>query len=279
MTESSDPSGVPRTTWRARIARLRPWQPTRVATSLATASQTKTSAPHVPPRSRLGTIIHYARRGAWYALLIAAGWYATMLTLILLFRFVDPPGSALMAIRWLSGEQIEQTWVPLDRVAPIMRRAVVTSEDTKFCQHWGFDLGEIRAAMSDGEGFGRGASTLSMQVAKNMFLWPDRSYVRKALEVPLTLTIEAVWPKRRIFEIYMNIAEWGPGLFGIEAASRVYFGKPAARLGEREAALLAVALPNPIARDASDPEPKQARLATRLQARMKNEASFPCVLP
>jgi monofunctional biosynthetic peptidoglycan transglycosylase len=219
-----------------------------------------------------------AGRAVLVVLLACIGWYVTMLALIGLFRFVDPPASALMLIRYASGQSIEQTSVPLAGVSPSLRRAVIASEDAKFCSHFGFDLGEIRAAMKAGDRFGRGASTISQQLSKNLFLWPGRSYVRKALEVPLTLTIEGLWPKRRIFEVYLNVAEWGPGIYGAEAAARHYFGKPAARLNDREAALLAVALPNPLERDASDPEPTQAKLAGRLLVRMKNSGAFPCVM-
>ena len=207
------------------------------------------------------------------------GWVAlTMVALIGLFRFVDPPLSMLMAMQRLSGVELQHDRVPLDRVSNNLRRAVITSEDGKFCNHWGFDLGEIRAAMRSGDGFGRGASTITQQLAKNLFLWPGKSYVRKALEVPLTLAIEATWPKWRILEVYLNIAEWGPGVFGAEAAAQYYFNKPAANLTEREAALLAASLPNPIARDAADPQPGLARKASTLQARMRVAGVSQCVL-
>lgn len=212
--------------------------------------------------------------------IVGVVWYATMFALIVLYRFVDPPVSALMLIRAVEGQDIDQRPVALADVSPLLRRAVVTAEDGQFCRHRGFDLGEIRAAMrAGGARFGRGASTISQQLAKNLFLWPNRSYVRKALEVPLTATLEALWPKARILEIYLNVVEWGPGIYGAEEAARTYFGKSAAALTEREAALLAVALPNPIRRDASDPEPKQVRLATRLQMRMRTSGPFPCIAP
>ncbi len=206
-----------------------------------------------------------------------AVWLLVMLALIGHYRTSDPPGSALMSIRWLGGQSIDRTWVPLAGISPSLRRAVLVSEDGQFCRHKGFDFGEIRSAINRGEGFGRGASTITQQLAKNLFLWPDRSYIRKGLEVPLTVMIEQLWPKSRILEVYLNSAEWGPGIFGAEAAARAYFNKPASRLTDREAALLAVALPNPIARDASDPEPLQARLAGRLQTRMRGSLIFPCI--
>ncbi len=213
----------------------------------------------------------------WTAIVFGI-WLATVLLLIGLFRFVDPPASMLMLTKQLAGETLEHEWVPLDQVAIALRRAVVTSEDAKFCRHWGFDLGEIRAAMRANEGFGRGASTITQQLAKNLFLWPGKSYVRKALEVPLTLAIEATWPKRRILEVYLNIAEWGPGIFGAQAASHYYFNKQVSSATDREAALLAVSLPNPIARDASDPDPAIARRAATLQTRMRVAGISYCVL-
>jgi monofunctional glycosyltransferase len=231
-----------------------------------------------PALARLATLWHWTAWALRYAAIGCALWFAAVLLAIGLFRFVDPPGSMLMLTKRLGGETLEQEWVPLDKVAIALRRAVVTSEDAKFCRHWGFDLGEIRAAMRSSEGFGRGASTITQQVSKNLFLWPGKSYVRKALEVPLTLAIETAWPKRRILEIYLNIAEWGPGIFGAQAASHYYFNKQAAGLTDREAALLAVSLPNPIARDASDPGPAIARRAATLQTRMRVAGISYCVL-
>jgi monofunctional glycosyltransferase len=116
----------------------------------------------------------------------------------------------------------------------------------------------------------RGASTISMQVVKNLFLWPSKSYIRKAIEIPLTYLMELIWPKRRIMEVYLNIAEWGPGIFGVGAASKFHFDKAASRLNEREAAQLAVALPNPYSRDAGEPGPQTRRLAGDVQNRMRN---------
>ncbi len=233
-----------------------------------------------PPSSRVWHVVGYFGRAVRYGAIAFVIWFVVVIGLIGLFRFVDPPMSMLMATKRLSGESLQADWVSLDAVSPNLRRAVITSEDGKFCRHWGFDLGEIRAAMQAGDGFGRGASTITQQLAKNLFLWPGKSYVRKALEVPLTFAIEGMWPKWRILEVYLNVAEWGPGVFGAEAASQYHFGKAAAKVSEREAALLAVALPNPIARDAGDPEPRIARRASTIQARMRaagSSASF-CVI-
>lgn len=215
--------------------------------------------------------VEIARRAARLAAYAVAAWLAFVFVLIVAFRFVDPPGSAVMLWHRLSGEKVVRHWVPLQHISPHLIRAVIASEDGRFCRHWGIDPREIVAAIERArDGVPRGASTISMQVAKNMFLWSAKSYVRKAAELPLTLLIELVWPKWRIAEIYLNSAEWGPGIFGVEAAARYHFAKPASRLNQREAALLAVALPNPIARDAGDPGPGTARLAAHIQARVRN---------
>ena len=169
------------------------------------------------------------------------------LGLVAIYRFVSPPITPLMVIRLFDGEGIDKKWVPLDRVSPHVIRAVMALEDTAFCSHSGFDWSEVASAVEDRLKGGRlrGASTISMQTAKNLFLWPDRHIARKALEAPLTVIIETFLDKRRILEIYLNVIEWGPGIYGVEAASRAYFGKSASNLSRREAALLAAVLPNP----------------------------------
>ena len=212
----------------------------------------------------------FARRALRVAGLVIAAWLAVTILLIAVYRVADPPFSMLMLQQRVTGEEVDQAWVSLDSISPHVVRAVLLSEDGRFCQHWGVDLDEMQNAIERaGDGIPRGASTISMQVTKNMFLWQSKSYLRKAIEIPLTFVIEALWPKRRIMEVYLNIAEWGPGIFGVEAASRYHFNKPAARLSEREAAQLAVALPNPIRRDAGDPGPQTRRLASDIQARMR----------
>lgn len=220
----------------------------------------------------------WARLLAKWLLIAAAAWSATILLLVVAYRFINPPQSMLMLSKRLDGETLEHTWKPLEQISTNLRRAVITSEDTKFCHHWGFDLGEIRAAMNSSEGFGRGASTITQQLAKNLFLWPGKSYVRKALEVPITLAIEALWSKKRILEVYLNIVEWGPGVFGAEAAAQYHYNKPAANLSEREAALLAVTLPNPIARDAGDPNAFLSKRAATIQTRMRVQGISYCAL-
>jgi monofunctional biosynthetic peptidoglycan transglycosylase len=193
-----------------------------------------------------------------------------VVALVVLYRWVDPPMSTLMLGQRIGGTPIAQRWVPLGRISPNLQLAAIVSEDARFCRHAGVDWGELREAIdSAGDGIARGGSTISMQVVKNLFLWPSRSYLRKALEIPLAYLIEAAWSKPRILEIYLNIAEWGPGVFGAEAAARYHFRKPASLLSPREAALLAVSLPNPFERQAGSPGPGTLRLADSLLLRMR----------
>ena len=197
-----------------------------------------------------------------------------VLLAIPVLRVVDPPGSMVIAARKAAGLPASQSWVPLERISPALVRAVIMSEDNQFCRHWGIDVRELTAAIERSERLGedgaRGASTISMQVVKNLFLWSDRSYVRKAVELPLTVLVELAWSKRRIMEVYLNIAEMGPGVFGAEAAARHHFKKPAANLGEREATLLAVSLPNPALRVASRPSAHLQRVAGIIERRVRS---------
>jgi monofunctional biosynthetic peptidoglycan transglycosylase len=177
---------------------------------------------------------------------------------------VGHPVSALMAWRWLKGAPVTRQWIDLADMSPYLPRSVVGSEDAKFCSHRGVDWDALREVVDDTEDgeVTRGGSTITQQVAKNLFLWPGRSFVRKALELPLALWIDAVLPKPRILEIYLNVAELGPsGQFGAEAGSAYAFGHSAANLSPREAALLAAILPNPVKRSARAPGPGVRRLA------------------
>jgi monofunctional biosynthetic peptidoglycan transglycosylase len=185
----------------------------------------------------------------------------------------------LMLSQHLDGTRVQQRWVPLNRISPALQQAVIMSEDGRFCRHSGVDWGEMAAALDSArDGAARGGSTISMQVVKNLFLWPSKSYVRKAIEIALAYGIEAAWPKRRVLEIYLNIAEWGPGIFGAEAAARYHFHKPASLLTAREATLLAVSLPNPFDRRAGNPGPGTLRLADNLSLRMRAApGNFACV--
>ena len=190
--------------------------------------------------------------------------------LVLIYRIVPPPLTPLMVIRLFEGEGLDRDWTPLARIAPELRAAVIAAEDNLFCEHSGFDWKALRQAFDDyrdGDSM-RGASTISMQTAKNVFLWPGRTMVRKAIEAWFTTLIELAWPKRRILEVYLNVAEWGPGLYGAEAAAQHHFNKPAADLSRREAALLAAVLPNPRRWSASKPSNYIAGRATTIQRRM-----------
>lgn len=171
--------------------------------------------------------------------------------LVAVFSVVAPPTTPyiLSEARRLSG--VQRTWVAIEDVSPALPKSIVAAEDANFCLHWGFDMAAIRAAIDDGAV--RGASTLSQQTVKNVFLWQGRSWPRKALEAVLTPVVEAIWSKERIIEVYMNVAEFDEGVFGAEAAAMAYFGKGAGRLTDREAALLAAVLPDPKGRSARQP--------------------------
>ncbi|MFZ1984671.1 MAG: monofunctional biosynthetic peptidoglycan transglycosylase [Desulfatitalea sp.] len=175
------------------------------------------------------------------------GVVAALLFVVVLLRWVPVPTSAFMLGQMLRGNSIEYDWVPLSKIAPSMPISVVAAEDQRFPDHYGFDFEAISDAMKQNRRRNRprGASTISQQVAKNLFLWSGRSWVRKGLEAGLTVAIEQCWPKRRILEVYLNIAQFGPNTFGVAAASQHYFGKPPSRLNAYQAALLAAVLPNP----------------------------------
>jgi monofunctional biosynthetic peptidoglycan transglycosylase len=193
------------------------------------------------------------------------------------FYRVGHPVSTLMAWRWLKGAPVARQWVDLDAMSPYLPRTVVASEDAKFCSHRGVDWGAMREVMEDAEDgeVTRGGSTITQQVAKNLFLWQGRSAVRKALELPLALWIDLVLGKERVLEIYLNIAELGPsGQFGAGAGSAYSFGKPASELSPREAALLAAILPNPIKRSARNPRAGVRRLSGIYMARA--QSAKPC---
>jgi monofunctional glycosyltransferase len=172
-----------------------------------------------------------------------------------LYRVVDPV-STLMLWRWATGARVERVWVPLDRISPALPLAVIGAEDGTFCHNRGIDLAAMREALEqyDDTGRERGASTITQQVAKNLFFWQGRSIIRKALELPLAVWLYVVLPKRRVLEIYLNIAQWGPnGEFGAEAGARYAFGKSARNLNAHEAAGLAAVLPSPARRSARNP--------------------------
>lgn len=194
-------------------------------------------------RSSPGRLSRLSRAGFWVVVLLFAGslvWAGAL-------RFAPPAGTLLMVERSLEGHKVRRDWTPLEEISPHLVRAVIAAEDTRFCRHHGVDLEAIDKAVAESKNGKRlrGASTISQQTAKNVFLWSGRNWLRKAGEAWFTLLIETAWPKRRIMEVYLNVAEWGDGLFGAEAASRARFGKSARDLTPYEAALLAAVLPNP----------------------------------
>jgi len=179
------------------------------------------------------------------------GAAALLVVLILVFSVLRPPTTTYMVAESIRHGGAERIWVPIDRVAPVMARSVVAAEDANFCLHWGFDMAAIRDALDSGAG--RGASTLTQQTVKNVFLWHGRSWPRKALEALITPLVEVFWSKRRIVEVYLNVAEFDQGIFGVEAAARHYFGISADTLSPVQAARLAAILPDPKGRSASNP--------------------------
>ncbi len=194
---------------------------------------------------------------------------------VVIQRFVPPPITFLMVSRAVGGEGLSYRWRSLDDISPRLVQAVIASEDSTFCAHSGFDMKAIERALkanarSEKRGSGRirGGSTISQQTAKNAFLWPGRDWIRKGLEAGYTVAIETVWGKRRIMEVYLNVAEWAPGVYGAEAASQHWFGKSADDLSAREAARLAAILPSPRRYSASSPGPYVRRRTSRIQAAM-----------
>jgi monofunctional biosynthetic peptidoglycan transglycosylase len=190
-----------------------------------------------------------------------------LVSLALVYSALTPP-STLMLGRWLTLRPVDRQAVSLDAISPYLVQAVVASEDQRYCLHSGVDWNALRDVVDDEEGPSRGASTIPMQTVKNVFLWPGRSVIRKALEIPLALVADTLWGKPRTMEIYLNIAEWGEGVFGAEAAAQRWFGKPARTLTRGEAALLAAVLPNPILRNPALPSRGVRAQAARIQTRM-----------
>lgn len=194
------------------------------------------------------------------------------LALTVVYAVVPPPVSNIMLLRALSGNGIDRQWVSLENISPHLPRAVIASEDARFCDHNGVDWREFNAVVVDavqqGESPARGASTIPMQTARNLFLWDGRFAIRKALELPLALWMDLVWSKQRMIEVYLNIVEWAPGVYGAQAAARHHFGKSARELTRKEAALLAAVLPNPIKRNAGKPSKGVRAIANRIMIRM-----------
>jgi monofunctional glycosyltransferase len=197
--------------------------------------------------------------------------------LILLYAvdFVRPV-STLMLWDLVTLQGYDRQWVEFEDIAPVLVQSVMMSEDGQYCSHHGVDVVQLRGVVEDaleGEST-RGASTIPMQTAKNLFLWNGRSFIRKGLELPLALGADAIWSKKRLMEIYLNIAEWGPGIYGIEAAAQHHFKTSAKNLNRKQAALLAVSLPNPITRVASKPSRGMNRLAGVIQRRARGSGDY-----
>ena len=235
----------------------------------AAKSRKKNSA----PSRRWRLVLRWLTRGALAVAVFLVFWIA-------LYRFVNPPITPYMlAERYRYGD-LRKDWVDLEDIAPSMARSVVAAEDANFCLHWGFDMSAIRNALE--EGANRGASTISQQVVKNTFLWHGRSWPRKALEALMTPVMEALWPKRRIIEVYLNVIEFDQTVFGVGAASQWYFGVDAADLSDRQAAALAVVLPDPKNRSAKKPTKflrSRARHAIDGAATIKRDGRSACFDP
>jgi monofunctional glycosyltransferase len=204
------------------------------------------------------------------AVRLAVALTALALVLVLIFRWVNPPPGILMLTEWARLGQIERDWVPLRAMSDHLPLSAAAAEDASFCRHWGFDLDGIRAALADGDRR-RGGSTITQQLAKNVFLWPGRTWTRKGLEAGFALALEALWPKRRIMEVYLNVAEMGEGVFGVEAAARHYWNLDAAALGPQRSARLMAVLPDPKRRS---PVSGTGYIATRGAAIQKGAATI-----
>ncbi len=226
-----------------------------------TKPKPKTKAKTVIKEPKRISLRRRVRRFVWRAVI---GVALLVLMAVLLGRVVNPPTTAYMLSESYRLDGVDHEWVPMHEIAPVMARSVVAAEDANFCQHWGFDVRAIKMAISAGSN--RGASTLSQQTVKNVYLWHGRTWVRKALEALITPLVEAVWPKRRILEVYLNIAEFDEGVFGVEAASRHYFGVGPEALTARQASQLAAVLPSPKTRSASRPTARLKKRAAQIRS-------------
>lgn len=199
-----------------------------------------------------------------------------IISLGLLYLFV-PPVSTLMVARVITLKKITRDYVPINEISSHLIRSVIRAEDSKFCQHYGIDWESMADAAQDKDGRSRGASTIPMQVAKNLFLWPHHSYIRKVIEIPIAFYLNAIWSKSRMMEVYLSIAQWGDGIYGIEAASQRYFHKPAKQLNANEAALLAAMLPSPLKRNPMRPSPYYLRYANNIQKWANGDVDISCI--
>lgn len=221
----------------------------------------------------------WGRRVAGWIARVVAGLVVLSVGAVLVARFVDPPVTPLMVLRLVEGAVhgrwvgIDQTWVDLDQVSPALLRAVIAAEDARFFTHHGVDFEELEQARAYNERQRgrrlRGASTITMQCARSAFLWTGRTWLRKGLEVYVTALLELLWSKHRILEVYVNVVEWGDGVYGVEAAAQRAFGVPASRLSAPQAALLAAVLPSPLRWSAARPSPGVRTRAARIAARAR----------
>lgn len=246
-------------------------QPAALATVPAGEGAPGVASVPEPRRARLRRFL----RPAVYVLAIIV---ALPLVLTLVYAVVPPPVSNIMLLRALGGAGIDKQWVSLEDMSPHLPRAVISSEDARFCEHRGVDWREFQGVIEDAldkdEAPVRGASTIPMQTAKNLFLWDGRFAIRKVIELPLAMWMDFVWSKQRMIEIYLNIVEWAPGVYGAEAAAQHHFGKSAKKLTKREAALLAAVLPNPVKRNAGKPSRGVKRIANRILMRMSGMGPY-----
>ena len=218
----------------------------KMKTSRKTAAKKKPAAKKAAP-AKVGLprrVVRWVARGVLAVAALTVLW-------VLAYRWIDPPTTPYILAERSRLGGVARDWVDLEDLDPAVARAIVAAEDANFCRHWGFDVDAIRDAIEAGTN--RGASTISQQVVKNAFLWQGRSWPRKVLEAGLTPVMEALWPKRRIVEVYLNVTEFDAGVFGVQAAAQHYFGRDAADLSGRQAALLAAILPDPKGRDAARP--------------------------
>ncbi len=233
-----------------------------------------------PPNLRANASLTPGRILRWAAFALTVFFFAPYY-LTCLYILIDPPLSSLMLRHALSGRGIDYEWRDLDRISPNLVTQVIAAEDGRYCTHWGVDWSALDKA-ADAFAGGRpkgGGSTVSMQTAKNLFLWNKPAFLRKPFELPLAYYMDFVLGKRRLMEIYLNIVEWAPGVYGAEAAARHHFGKSAGQLTRQEAAQLAAALPNPKRRNAGRPGPRVLALSERLRARAAHEHGVAyCVL-
>ena len=235
-------------------AKLRPMAKARASSSSASKDRSARARPRIRP-------LRWLMRWVWRLAFVAV---SVMVLWVLLYKVVNPPVTLYMLQEGRRlGAPVARDWADADAIAPVMLRSVVAAEDANFCTHWGFDMNAIRDAIE--EGGNRGASTISQQVVKNAFLWHGRNYTRKALEALMTPVMEALWSKRRIVEVYLNVAEFDEGVFGVKAAAAHYFGVTPDQLSPTQAARLAAILPNPKERSASRPSGYVQRRAASIR--------------